>query len=204
DTAVTITTQTPAVCAVAAAGNVAGGPTTTVTLAASSTVSTTFWVQGVEGAVGQCTLVATAIGYSDGSGSVDVVTAGVRIINLDAAPLDNAADDPFDVEVGVPSADQATLAVVQQVRAGSAGLVVTVTNANATVAQLKSATPPSPAQQVTVTVAAGSATSAGSGLAFDPLVPGGTTVEAVSPGLLSTDEATQTIVVQDSSGVGCS
>ena len=92
--------------------------------------------------------------------------------------------------------------VVRNVRGGSPGFVVTLTNSEADVAQLSSDEPPQTAQAVTKPIAPGFyyTRAAGGdtvyGLTFDPLGAGTTTVSVSAPGAITmTTTGVRTIAV---------
>ena len=154
----------------------------------STTVS--YYVQGIEGTTGTVIISGSAPGFTDGTGTVQVVQSGLEIINLAATIGATAANDPFQVRVGVPNASGTALSFVQSVRVGGGNLLVTVTNSNDLAGQLLTLS--GGAQSRGVLIPEGSSISAGTlvggGIEFDPLETGGgdTTVEAASPGLLTT------------------
>jgi len=198
---VTVTSLTPGLCVVSSSGSAVGGSSATVTIPTTGSASNPFWVQALEGVIGSCSLKASANFYPDGSGSADIVTPAIRISNLATSIAATAANDPFNVDIGLPAADLSDVATVQQVRAGSSGFTITLANVAPTVAQLTSSTPPSPAQTVTVVIPAQSSTTTDPNLQFDPLAAGGTSVTASNPNATATTAATLTVAV--TSGGGC-
>jgi hypothetical protein len=198
---VTVTSLTPSICLVSSSGSLVGGTSTTVTIPSTAASSNNFWVQALDGVLGTCSLKAAASFYPDGSGSVDVVTPAIHLSGLPTSILSTAANASFSVQIGVPNADLTDLTVAQAVRAGSAGFTVTISNATAVVAQLVSATPPSPAQTVTAVIAAQA--SGTTGLQFDPLAVGTTSVSATTPNATATTAATEAVSVTSGSGGGC-
>lgn len=207
---VQVTSLTPTVCVVSTSGLLAGGSSINVSIASGATTSGAFWVQGLDAALGTCEIAATAAGYSSGSGQVDIVRAALRITNLVTSIAYNAANDPFNVEVGIPDGSSATLAATQQVRAGSAGITVTVTNGNAGAAALVGSNiwnTTITGQSISVRINPGTTTN-GSGalqkLELDPndslTTTAGTSVSVSHPDLISTGAATQSVTVIDSNG----
>src|SRR5262249_21158978 len=131
-----VSNLTPTLCKVSASGTTAGTDNLNLTIASGQATSPTFWVQALDAVLGTCQLQVTASGYFTGSGSIDIVKPAIRITNLASSIAFSAANDPFNVEIGIADNAQSTLAAVQQVRAGSAGFDITVSNANSTVGQL--------------------------------------------------------------------
>jgi len=160
------------------------------TFVPSGSTTVSYYVQGVEGTTGTVTITGSAPGFVDGTGTVQVVPSGLEVINLAATIGATAANDPFQVRVGIPNASGTALSLAQSVRAGGGDLLVTVTNSNDRAGQLY--TRSGGAQSRGVLIREGSSVSAatldGGGIEFDPLETGGgdTTVEAASPGLLTT------------------
>ncbi len=156
-----------------------------------------FVVQGVAGATGTVTVDATANGFIAGSGAVTVVPAALDIINLAANTSAGAADDPFQIRVGVPNATNTSLLTVQSVRIGGGSLTATIVNGDGAVAEL--VTTAATGQMVTVSITEGQSASpnnvATGGVAFRPVAPGTTTVSATIPGVISTDNATRDVTV---------
>jgi len=210
---VEVATLTPSVCIVSTSGAIAGGASIDVAIGSGATTSNGFWVQGIDGALGTCELEASAPAYSAGLGQLDVVRAALRLTNLPTSIVFNAANDPFNVEVGVPDDTLSTLASPQQVRAGSAGITVIVANGNAGAATLvgsDSSNMTVSVESVNVRINAGMSVN-GVGalqkLEFDPnnslTETAGTSVSVSHPDLLATGAATQAVTVTDGAG-GCS
>ena len=121
-----------------------------------------------------------------------------RFINLSGSFTNLSADDTdVYVQVGIthPSYNNAQLWQVQNVRPGSPGFEVTLTNSNVNVARLRSdepaATGGQTGQVVKKTITAGTyythaiATGTTYGFAFEPLSNGSTTVTVTAPGALT-------------------
>ena len=114
------------------------------------------------------------------------------------------------VQVGLPSGNGSGLIEVQNVRAGSPGFVVTLTNSTAGVAQLGSDEPVVLGQTVTKPIQPGFyytqaiPFSTQYGLFFDPLAPGTTTVTATGPlNVITTSQAIRTVVITPVMVGGC-
>jgi hypothetical protein len=153
-----------------------------------------FVVQGVEGATGTVNIRVSANGFTDGIGTLNVVQPALVITGLASTILSSAANDPFQVRVGIPSGNAL---LEQDVRAGSPGLVATVVNSNLNAAQL--VTTAATSQQVSVSILAGQSDSPSSvalgGVALDPLAAGMTTVSASVPGFTALPAATVQVTV---------
>ncbi len=148
-------------------------------------------------------MTLSAPGFTSTTIAVTVSPAAIEIVNLPAnisAASANAIN--WYVQVGLPNGNGAGLNEVQNVRAGSPGFVVTLTNSNAAVAQLGSDEPVMAGQIVTKPILPGfyytQAVPSGTpyGLIFDPLAPGTTTVAATGPfNVIATSQATRTVVI---------
>lgn len=178
-------------------GTTAGGAFFDTFLSNGST-DVLFWVQGVEGAAGFVTITASAAGFGDGTGTAEVVPAGLRISSLVSTIGATDPSDPFTVQGGLPNGSGG-LSTLQSVRAGSGGILVTITNSNSLVAQL--VTSSGGAQSRGVLIAENQPSSPSSvpsgGIEFDPLESGegDTTVEATSPGIQTTTAGIVTVTV---------
>ena len=140
-----------------------------------------YFVQGLEGMVGSAVITASAEGFLDGSGTVNVLPPAVEIVGVDFfSPLSVGSRRSFQVRVGIRNFNGSGVSSVQAVRTGGPGLMVMVTNSDASVGQLETLSGPS--QQVTLTLAAGQSQSplgvGAGGVDFVALAPGATTVQA--------------------------
>lgn len=154
-----------------------------------------FWVQGLEDITGTVDIIASAPGYAPDTSAVQVLQPAVEISSL-ATSIDAFGNtDPFQIRVGLPSG--AGVNPNQQVRAGSDGLVVTITNSIAGVGEI--ATLPDTGQTVILTIDPGLYYTPGSlpagGAGFDPIAVGMTTVSATIPGFIATDNASREVTV---------
>jgi len=188
---VTVTTLTPGLCRVWSASP-GDGVSTTITAASAANL---FWVQGVAGALGTCELMAAAAGYATGFSWLSIVRPAIVIASLPNSIVYAAANAVIYVETGIPTGDNYALAESQAVWEGGPGFDITVSNSNASVAQLFSPTSPAGAQVVTVTIPAGDYYNSDGGLQFDPLAIGTTTVTARHPVALATTHATRAVEV---------
>ena len=156
-----------------------------------------YYIQGLEGVTGSIIVTASADGFNDGTGTVNVVPSGIRINSLASSIGSGAIDDPFIIQTGIPNTGGTNLSIIQPVRAGNGGLIVAIGNGVSTVGQLVTTT--ATGQNVTVTIAENSnrspTTVAAGGVAFDPLTPGTTSVLATAPQTISTDAADQSVTV---------
>jgi hypothetical protein len=142
-----------------------------------------YFVAGVEGATGAVTIDALAPNYTAAQTTGTVVTPRLDVSGLVVSRAAGGADDPFVVRVGIPNAGNTALSSLQNVRAGSSGLTVTLTSTDPAVGVF--VTTPLTAGTVTVTIAAGvsstPSTVATGGAAFRYLTAGTTTVTPSGP-----------------------
>ncbi len=160
-------------------------------------VSFSYYTHGLEGATGTVVVTAEATGFVDGSNSAEVVQPAFELINLSTNTTAGAADDPFQIRIGVPNATNSFLNVEEAVRVGAQPLTVTVDNSDATVAQLVTTT--TTGQSLTVEIQPGAtrspSTVANGGIAFDALAAGSTTVAGAIPGFVALPRAALVVTV---------
>jgi hypothetical protein len=190
---VTLTSATPAMLQLAPTATTVGAAAITLTIPVGQSTAT-FHLQGVEGQRGLVTITASASGYTNGTSTAEVVPAIIDLVGLPSSIAAAATNAPFGVRVGAANATGTLMSIEQAVRAGRS-IPVTVTNSQAAVGQLASGT--TPAQSVTLTIAAGaSRTQTGlAGVAFDPLAAGGTIVRATSAAVVAGTNATWGVTV---------
>jgi hypothetical protein len=195
---VRIRSLTPGVALLAPDDTTAGAEVIDVAVQPNVTFAP-FYIQGVS--AGTASFSATATGFIDGTGSADVVAPALQIEGLPTTI--NATDNsvPFAVAIGVSADGGASLLQYQSTRPGTS-VTATVTNSNASAAQL--VTLAGGEQIRTVVIASGQSrtpfTVAAGGIEFDPLTAGQTTVSASIPGFLVTAAGVVTVDVQGSSG----
>jgi hypothetical protein len=161
-----------------------------------------FYVQGFENTTGTAVVTLSAPGFISDTVSVTVEAPAVEIHGLPSLTTAGSADHTsWYAQVGVPNGS-GTGVSVQNVRAGSPGFIVTLTNDNAAAARLRSDEPAAVGQSVTKPIRPGiyhtQAAVAGTsfGLAFDPLAAGTTHVSVTGPaGVLTTSQSTRTVVI---------
>ncbi|MGH7644380.1 MAG: hypothetical protein ACREMR_02215, partial [Gemmatimonadales bacterium] len=184
-----------------------GSGSIAVTIAEGAT-SAPFSLQGTEGANGLATVTATAAGLAPGtSAAVSVEQPLVTLLGLATSIAATAADDEFQVRIGLPSTTGgSTFGMAQALRRGGPGAVTaTVTSSTGTAGALK--TSGGSGLSRTVQIVAGQsdspATAAVGGIAFDPdngvTSSQTTTVSASIPGFGATTGATQAVAVSFSS-----
>jgi hypothetical protein len=184
---VTLTSLNPSVLLLSPNGTTAGTASIQVAVPnGSSTVS--YWIQGVEGATGTPLMTVTANGFTDGSNAVTVVTPGLDLVSLNNSYASTAADDLFQVRVGVPLANDTGLSIVQSVRAGGPTFTATVTSSDPTAARLTTGVGTGASAQVQIVPGQNSTptTLALGGVFLDPLAAGSTLIEATIPGVTTT------------------
>jgi hypothetical protein len=128
---------------------------------------------------------------------ITVRGVGVSLLSLPTSTAASAANTAFQVYIGVLNAAGTDLQGEQVIRAGGTALTATITNSNATAAQL--VTQALTGQSVTVGIAVGQSRSpnalATGGVQFDPLAAGSTTVQAGITGVFSAPGATRIVNV---------
>ena len=191
---VTITSSAPELVLVSPNADTPGSTSIPVTLANGLT-SVPFVIQGVENVDATAIVTVSAPGFISDTATVKVTPSAIDIQSLPAS-VDAALGEVVNlyVQVGIPNATNTGLTAGQNVRAGSPGFLVTLTNSNSAVAELKSDEPLAIGQTVTKAIQSGDyythAVVSGTsfGLAFRPLAPGTTTVTATGPaGVITTN-----------------
>ena len=184
---VTVTSSAPGVVLVAPNSTTAGAPSFPLTLANGET-SVPIWIQGMENATGTAIVTVSAPGFVSATTAVTVVASAVEIQALTLTTTAGAASDTsWYVQTGIPNAGGTALSSVKNVRAGGPAFIVTLTNSNATVAQLSSDEPATTGATVTKPIQQGiyytQAIVAGTtyGLTFNPVAAGSTTVTVTGP-----------------------
>jgi hypothetical protein len=146
-----------------------------------------FIIAGMEDTTGVVAITARAVGFTDGNTLATVARPAVEIQSLTTPLIAGGADLQFRVRVGLPNATQISVGTTQNVRAGSPGVVVTVSSSNTSVGTL--VTTALTGSPVTVTVPAGTAASAtlisSGGVGFKPLTPGTSTVTVSAPNFIT-------------------
>ncbi len=192
---VRITSSAPSVLQVSPNATTAGTTFIDVVVP-NGTAYVSFHVQGVEGTTGTATVTATAAGFTDGTASWTVVQPMFAIVGLGSTFGAAAADDPFQVHVGISDLYYSGV-TVQPIRAGGTAVTATITSSAPAVGQLTTLAGSAAAR--TVQILAGGYSSPTSvalgGVAFDPLTAGNTTVSAAIPGFLQRPNAVVPIVI---------
>jgi hypothetical protein len=156
-----------------------------------------FVAQGRENATGAVAIIASAPGFTDGSGVITVVPPALQFSGLASSIDAEASSDQFQVVVGIPRTNSPFLDQTQSVRSGGSPLTVTVTSSVSTVGQLMT-TAAGTAATVTVQINPGEIGTPGSvstgGVAFVPAGPGSTLIRATLDGS-SSGAATQQVIV---------
>jgi len=193
---VTLTSADPAVLL---SPNATTAGTGQITMAVANGVqSVGFYIQGLEGQTQAVPSVVTvsAPGFSNGTGTMTVVQAGITVNGLPGTTTTLSASNPIYAYVGVPSGNG--LSTVQNLRVGGPGnLTVTFGTPGGAGDLLKAATAPSDTQTAQIvpgTYYTPFDTTSG-GVAFHPLQAGSTTVSVAAAGYLSTPNATASVTV---------
>lgn len=162
----------------------------------NGTTDALFFLQALEGQVGQARLQVSAPGFATLLDSIPVVQPAVDISGLLTSVDTAGAPDAFTVRVGAPNAALTVLAL-QGVRPGSPGVIVDILVADGDVGRLQTLTTSGPA--ASLLLSSGQSTSptsvAGGGVAFDGLSVGTTTVAASAVGFLQIPNATVAVAV---------
>jgi hypothetical protein len=201
---VTLESLRPEVCLVSASEATEGGQYAYVTIAAGRS-GADFAIQALEGVEDTCDVRATTdanIGnFVPAERSISVVQPGLRIINLDTSRSASSADDPFNVEIGVPRSSGTTLATVQAARkrTSGGGVSVTVCSSFKNVGTVVGATGDPACRSANID--SGKSRTADGVLKFDAIgnetTTKTTTIYATATGFLATDAASKDVVVSN-------
>jgi hypothetical protein len=193
---VRIASSNPSVFLVSPNSGMAGAPFIDV-FVPNGSANASYYVHGVPGALGTAALNASAPGFTDAVGAtVTVVQPALDISGLLSSISAGAANDLFQVRVGIPNAAQTSMQVLQARSFGSAPLDVTVTSSNPTAAQLTDGNASGGSVVVQITAGTtGTATTVPPGVALDPLATGTTSVSAAITGFITLGSGTQTVTI---------
>jgi hypothetical protein len=126
-----------------------------------------------------------------------VVAPTVDLISLPTTTTSLSVNSFFQVRIGAINATNNGIGVEEVIRAGGTGVRATVTNSNATVAQL--VTRDSTRQTISVDIPVGQSRSPGSmptgGVSFDPQANGSTTVSTSIPGFTAVPGSSASVTV---------
>lgn len=158
--------------------------------------SAQYVLQGREGGTGNVTVSATA-GGAAGSVVFEVVEPALQIVGLPDSLEIIDPDEAFAIQTGISSAGGDSLAQRQAVRTGAGPLAVSVVNALVDTGDLVTSALQADSLVVEVAEAAfqSPATVNGGGVAFDPRLPGTTTLTLLAPGFLTTVAGSLPLVV---------
>ncbi|MDH4133071.1 MAG: hypothetical protein OEV95_14840, partial [Gemmatimonadota bacterium] len=194
---VRVASANPSLFLVAPNATTGGTPFIDIPLANGNTFFS-YVVQGADGATGSATITATATGFTQGSASNTVVQPAADIIFLTSPVSSTAANDPFQVRIGIPDALGNSIQSEQARASGLSALTATLNNATATAAQL--VTSLGAGQSAQVSIIGGAARSPGTvatgGVEFDPLASGSTSVSVSIPGYRIIPASTVAVTVQ--------
>ncbi len=156
-----------------------------------------YTVQALEGQLGTATVTATAPGFSTAATTVTAVAPALDVIFLPATIASLAPNTAFQVRIGIPNGQLTGIQQEEILRAGSAGVTVTLTHVDTVAGKLF--TTVLTGDTVTSSIAAlnsrnPSPASAG-GVEYDPASPGSDTVSATIPGFITLPTASQPITV---------
>jgi hypothetical protein len=198
---ITVKSNDTGICKVALNSTNDGTDSVGVTIPKGRTLAY-FYIQGMEDVIDTCQLSLTppnGSGVAPGMAYIPAVEPGLQIVNLGGTIKTTAADDGFNVLVGIPGSKLGSLVDTTQVaRHGGPGLALKVCNT----------IPPSPGPEIgsivgegpdgclPVTIQAMKGGTLGGVLAFHPgTITGTTTVYASAPDLISTDAASKDVTV---------
>ena len=192
---ITITSSDPSVLLVAPDQATPGQPTTTITVASGATTFA-YFVQGIEGSAGNANVIVSAPQFISGMTTATVVSPALQIANLNATTTTTAADDAFEVQIGLADATATAIAELQDVRAGGAPFAVTLTSSTPAVGQIVTSVNPAPglASVQRVILPLSNQTVAG-GTSFHALAVGTTTISASSPNATTIAGSSQSVTV---------
>ena len=146
---------------------------------------------------GTATITVTAPGFTPGTATVTVRGLGIELLSVPATTTAPSPNTTLQVRLGALNAAGTAIESEFAIRTGGVPLTATVTNSNATAAQLVSTA--LTGQSVTAVIAVGETrtpgTVAAGGIAFDPLAAGTTTLSATMPGTTATPTAARTVTV---------
>ena len=154
----------------------------------NGTQSVSVFVHGIEGQTGSPGLQVTAPGFGTANASFPLFQPGIQLVGLPPTTTAVSANSLIFVRVGQPVGGNTAVSETQQVRAGSAGIPVTVTHTNASAARLLGPGG-QVGQTINVTIAAGQSrtpvqNASNGGMEYDPLAVGQDTVRVSTPGLI--------------------
>jgi hypothetical protein len=165
---------------------------------ANGVASFSYLVVGMEGQTGVPSVQARAVGFTDGSAAVTVVAPALQLSGVLTTQTAGGTDDPFVVVAGVPNSLFTALQTVQAVRAGAAGVTVTVTSSSPTAGLLVRNGVPSASATVRIAGAATQTANGGvDGIFFRPTSATGspTTVSATAPGFVIISSSSVSVTV---------
>lgn len=156
-----------------------------------------YYIQGVEGADASATMTVSANGFTNGVGTVTVVPPAIELGSVSTSYSAGAADDVAWAQIGIPTANNVGLQLAQPVRAGSAGITLTVASSDTDAATLVTSDGSGGSFQfflgagdfrTPTSVATG-------GFAIDPVAEGTTDITVTSPGFVNTVNATRSVTI---------
>lgn len=150
-------------------------------------VQGTDWFDGVSSAA-TVTVTATASGFSSASPAVTYMRPALDVANVLSSMTAGAANQDFNVRVGIPNSTNTGLRLLQWRRPGGSDLVITVANSNAGAGEIDQNGGLNGAQVQTAFIAAGQNSTPSNtvgGLEFDPLGAGSTVLTATIPNFTS-------------------
>ena len=184
---VVVRTSNPSLVRVAPSAGVTATDSIVIPLA-NGIATFTYFVAAEDAVIGQASISARAVGFTDATATATVVAPAIQLTGLAATGAAFAVDDVFQVLIGLPNATLTSLSVAQTRRAGAPPLLVTFSSSNVAVGTL--VTSGLVSDTVVVPILAGSsvspATVAAGGVAFRGLAPGTTIIRITHPVVTTT------------------
>jgi hypothetical protein len=198
---VLITTSAPGLILVSPDVTTTGQTSFSVPVA-DNTTAVPFVIQALENVTGTAIVSLTTEGFITATITVTVTQSAIEILGLPVQIAAGAPEETFwYVQTGLAHPFSGGLMLVQTVRAGSPGFVVTL-SANNSLARLRSDEPEAIGQTVAKPIAPGSyftqsvPPAGGFGLGFEALAAGTVVVSATGPaGVIATEQASRTVII---------
>ena len=192
---VIVRSSNPALVRVAPSATITASDSIIIPLANGAT-SFSYVIAAEDVVTGQTSITARAVGFTDAATTATVVTPMIALTGVVATRPAGGADDPFQVQIGVPVTNLTALSVTQARRAGAAPLVVTVTSTAPAIASLVMTGQVAGTLTVAIppTASVSPATVAAGGVALRYVAPGAATLSISHPVVASTT-ASSTVAV---------
>jgi hypothetical protein len=194
---VRLVSSNPAVARLSRTATVAGTAAIDIPVADGDT-SFTYYIHGMDGAAGSITLTASAAGFTDATGTVQVVAPAVEMLNAPATTTTLSASTSIYARLGIANFNNTGLNALQAVRTGGAPVTVTFETSTASVAQIRT-TAGGAGLRGTVTINPGQSQSPfgidNGGAELDPVGQGTAVITARAGGFTPMASATHQVTV---------